>query len=558
MKKKSIILYVYFALFLCILGIVVSIRIGRGDQVVDYGLGSYTLLDIQWTDVAGNAIDFQEIESLVDPNTHTVSIFYHPESISDNVSFIYRSKNVSTKILMNGNVLYETDMLEHALYNKSPGTRWNVVALEPSDTPQVLEMQITTAYNNRAIVDNFYLGDAANILLHIVRSKLPALLISILILFVGFILLLLDYPLTAHRQHKTHRLAFLGLAAITSGVWCFIETNIWQLFNNDVQIIQTIGNTALALTVIPLFLYLDASYRAFRNPFIRITCYMNLCHLAISIVLHCLNLYDFHETLFASVYLVIVTAALVICILSEHTQLKKRQRKSLEHRLELAGIVILAMTLILEFIRYMQYDIIDRARIVRIGILGLIVCLGVSNLLSVVHLIKQGMRLEIVSKLAYTDGLTNLNNRTAYLEQLEKYTTMDLVQLGIAFLDINNLKQINDSLGHESGDELIIAAANVMRSSFGKYGKIYRIGGDEFCVLFVGTDTNTLYTRALDDFYQKLEACNASGEYPFQVEIAVGFAHCNHATKEKIQVVQHTADQRMYENKTALKKSKLN
>lgn len=558
MKSKNIILYMYSILFLCILAIILNIRVGRGEQVVDYGLQGYTSLSIQWTDVDGNPVDFQEIESMVDPDTHTVSIYYHPQSIPQDVSFIYRSKNVSTRISMNGEVLYKTDVLEHPLYNDSPGTRWNVVTLESSEVPQTLEMQITTAYSNRAIVDNFYIGDRANILLHIVKSKLPAVAISFLIIFVGVFLLIINYPLTAHREHKTHRLAYLGLSAIISGVWCLVETNVWQLFTDDVQIIQTIGNASLALVVVPLFLYLDASYHIFRNSLVHITCYISLGHLSLSIILHCLGILDFHQTLFAAVYLVIITGALIICILQEHKHLRQRQRQTIEHRLEMAGIFVLVITLIIELIRYITLDIIDRARIIRIGILALIVCLGISNLLSIVRLIKQGMRVDLISKLAYTDGLTNLNNRTAYLEQLEKYTAMDLVQLGIAFLDINNLKQINDNMGHEYGDELIIAAANVMRSSFGKYGKIYRIGGDEFCVLFVGTDTNALYERALNDFYQKLDACNSSGEHPFELEVAIGFAHCNQATKEKIQFVQHTADQRMYENKTALKKSKLN
>ncbi len=556
MKSKKIVLYAYSILFLCILAIIISIHVGRGEQVVDYGLQDYDALSIQWTDVDGNPIDFQELESMVDPITHTVSIYYHPQSISDDVSFIYRSKNVSTRILMNGEVLYETHVLDHPLYNDSPGTRWNVVALNSSDTPQTLEMQITTAYSNRAIVDNFYIGDAANILLHIIKNKLWAVIISFLIIMAGAFLLVVNYPLNAHREHKNHRLAYLGLAAILAGIWCLIETNVCQLFTNDVQIIQTIGNVSLALVVVPLFLYLETSYHIFRNLFMQIICYISLCNLALSIVLHCLNILDFHETLFAAVYLAIITIALIICILQEHAHMRKRQRQTTEHRLEMAGIFILTFTLLIELIRYMLYDIIDRARIIRIGILGLIICLGVSNLLAIVRLIKQGMRVNLISKLAYTDGLTNLNNRTAYLEQLEKYTAMDLVQLGIAFLDINNLKQINDNLGHEYGDELIIAAANVMRSSFGKYGKIYRIGGDEFCVLFVGKDTSALYERALIDFYQKLDACNSSGEHPFKLEIAIGFAHCNQATKEKIQVVQHTADQRMYENKTALKKSK--
>ena len=50
-------------------------------------------------------------------------------------------------------------------------------------------------------------------------------------------------------------------------------------------------------------------------------------------------------------------------------------------------------------------------------------------------------------------------------------------------MDLNGLKQANDSLGHAAGDELLRAAADQMKESFSPYGKVYRIGGDEFVVI---------------------------------------------------------------------------
>ena len=50
-------------------------------------------------------------------------------------------------------------------------------------------------------------------------------------------------------------------------------------------------------------------------------------------------------------------------------------------------------------------------------------------------------------------------------------------------IDLNGLKRVNDTYGHVAGDELIRAAADCMKNSFNEYGKIYRIGGDEFAVI---------------------------------------------------------------------------
>ena len=57
-------------------------------------------------------------------------------------------------------------------------------------------------------------------------------------------------------------------------------------------------------------------------------------------------------------------------------------------------------------------------------------------------------------------------------------------------LDLNGLKQANDSLGHSAGDELICAASNCMKFAFASYGKIYRIGGDVFVVLIQESVSN--------------------------------------------------------------------
>lgn len=75
-----------------------------------------------------------------------------------------------------------------------------------------------------------------------------------------------------------------------------------------------------------------------------------------------------------------------------------------------------------------------------------------------------------------TDELTKCLNRRAYDVDMEK---LDLSsEWAYISLDLNGLKQANDSLGHSAGDELICGVANCMKFAFASYGKIYRIGGD--------------------------------------------------------------------------------
>ena len=126
---------------------------------------------------------------------------------------------------------------------------------------------------------------------------------------------------------------------------------------------------------------------------------------------------------------------------------------------------------------------------------------------------------------------------------------------GIVYLDVNDLKKVNDSQGHDIGDDLITIAAKIIEDSFGHFGKSYRIGGDEFCVLMEGTDLEEKYVRGLETFKQLVDETNQTKGHAFEVQIAHGFAVCEEFTRGKIDEAIATADNAMYDNKMELKRN---
>ena len=95
------------------------------------------------------------------------------------------------------------------------------------------------------------------------------------------------------------------------------------------------------------------------------------------------------------------------------------------------------------------------------------------------------------------DTLTGVRNKNAYEELEEEYQLKiekdtDL-KFGLVVCDMNNLKIINDTMGHEAGDELIQSACTLLCDTF-LHSKVYRVGGDAFVVLLEGSDyDNRLY-----------------------------------------------------------------
>ena len=125
----------------------------------------------------------------------------------------------------------------------------------------------------------------------------------------------------------------------------------------------------------------------------------------------------------------------------------------------------------------------------------------------------------------------------------------------MVFLDVNNLKTVNDNLGHEEGDKLLKLAAEVIASTFGKYGNSYRIGGDEFCVFLEAEKPEEIYRKAKEEFYEAVGQVNSARYYPFELQIAHGFAQCENANKLRLKEMVDQADTLMYINKEQLKRS---
>ena len=122
----------------------------------------------------------------------------------------------------------------------------------------------------------------------------------------------------------------------------------------------------------------------------------------------------------------------------------------------------------------------------------------------------------------------------------------------IDVMDINNLKRMNDTYGHEYGDMLISDAAAVMQKCFGNLA-VYRIGGDEFSVILEGEDYKN-YSKLILDFHELIAKFNTENvRYQEALQIACGIAEYIPGTDTSFHEVFARADKKMYENKAMLK-----
>lgn len=144
------------------------------------------------------------------------------------------------------------------------------------------------------------------------------------------------------------------------------------------------------------------------------------------------------------------------------------------------------------------------------------------------------------------DALTGLFNRRAYENDIESRGNYPKGKhFTYASFDLNGLKVVNDNIGHEAGDELLKGAAECIQSCFGKYGKVYRTGGDEFVAMF------TADAERLEGIHIEFEDTmrNWKGDMCSEISISYGCASRVEYPNSSIMELARIADKRMYQCK---------
>lgn len=153
---------------------------------------------------------------------------------------------------------------------------------------------------------------------------------------------------------------------------------------------------------------------------------------------------------------------------------------------------------------------------------------------------------------AYTDGMTGVGNKTAYLElvhNIDSRIEEGNVRFSIAVFDVNALKSANDDYGHEEGDRMIVGTARCLRDVFGK-DNVFRIGGDEFIAVledFTEEDMEAAFVR-LDEAAVKVNK-KLPADAKVKVSFSKGTATFKPGTDKAFKEVFRRADSSMYVNK---------
>lgn len=567
MKTKNAVFHIIYGVMLTLSICIVAYLASDFDypSISDREFSYETAFDTGWHTADSseeiNIAKLQKLECAVP--YEEFSIFNTlPEDMSGGSALFFRSKNIFFSVYVDGRLVYEPQTNESILYNRSLGTHWSCIDLSGEDEGREIEIRVYTVYESaRSGIDNIYIGSSGGTVLNIISERLVAFITCVLMLFVGLLLIVADIPINM-QSRKNHELLYLGLFSMSVAVWCLSETNLIQLYFGDSRTMQIVSCGSLMLIPIPLMLYLDTAF-GFIHKIVRpAMCFLSAAEFAVCWGLHLLGIADIHETLTLSHILLAMSAVLLsFTMIRCSVFVGANQTKNIYRILRGIGLCSIAVAAFIDIIRYYTGAGSDSAMFVRIGLLIFILCYGSSSLENTINAVKLGIKTEFVSHLAYHDGLTGIGNRTAFEEHLVELEKVkdNVPAVGIVMFDVNDLKYVNDNLGHHCGDGMLIKSAEIIQSAFENLEcECFRIGGDEFAVLLSGDKVEERYKTGIEAFAENVKAHNDLPDKEFRISIAHGFcAYDKKCGLKKLMDAYQRADMKMYENKKEMKANQI-
>lgn len=424
-------------------------------------------------------------------------------------------------------------------------------------------IKINDKEKNNEIKIRAYLGDKDNISFIVEKSYLSIngesqnLIISdeIFKIITVSIILILGVSFTiigvVAKRKKINELADLidvGKFSVIIAVYSFLHSLTSYSLIKNLQVINTIYYTGLIFMPLPI-LNIVGSNKKIKNKFpVLVMKYVVYINYIIQTILTLFEIFDYKKMILFTHINLFMSILIVIYVLIRNI------KKELYILLCTFPMMILGLVKLLNIYINTKIDFkIDNDLLLQISFIYFVV-------VYIIYIVSKYFKYYFLSiksmtykRLAYTDFLTNIGNRSAFERRIKQLDDIgkDISILWFISIDINNFKMINDTKGHVEGDRILRSLALLLNKAFSKITKdLFRIGGDEFFIIISNYDEDVI-NEVLKDLYTNIEEFNAENES--KISIALGYDNIKTIEYTSIKSAISKVDKKMYDNKRKIK-----
>lgn len=459
-----------------------------------------------------------------------------------NNTLLFYTNHEEVFVYIEDEIIYSLES-DASVFGRTPGASWNMISL-PVDTTEV-SVVTRQAYPNLAKQDiEFQIGNAITMLRNVVTVSIADVSICLSIILIGFTLVAY-WILVFRKVNQQKEILYLGMFALVFGIWAFGETRIAVYMFDNRAFWSYMAFTCLMTMCLPFLYFIKEFLETEDKHLHKLIAGYIVIETIVAQFLHLTGIAGVKETVMFTMANIIFTILYLFYGILMAIKNKKSKRRIVANIL---GLLALLITTIVDMGGYFV-NVADSNQLGKLGFLIYAVILGVETARAAQERMQEAHKMEIYREMAVKDFPTGCYNRNAYSEDTSMGTELTGVQI-ITF-DLNNLKQCNDLKGHMAGDKYIADAAHMIQDVFKGFGKVYRIGGDEFCIVTKGIaedvilEKREVLKRAIKEYRTK----NRDEGFG----IACGYAVYNPDIDKDIEETRHRADLSMYENKKEIK-----
>ena len=415
-----------------------------------------------------------------------------------------------------------------------------------------ITMQIDSIFpDTPAYLREIAIEDGGMFMADLFKKKIPSFCRSVINMMIGILFLLLG--LTNSAMSRSTGLDFLSFGALCTllGFSGLNDTYLLQVLTQHPSIIRFVTYLCLMFIPCPSLKFIASATdnrKTWLLPVMYILCTGNCL---LSLLLTYLGITDYYYTVLFSQAIIVLSFIAVFYLIAKAIR-RKAIRPQLVRSL-IAGTAAIVLGAGTDIVRYQLHQNGDanNSGFTKLGMTIFMIITSIYLFREQNRVSTEITRAEMMEKLAYTDGLTGLQNRLAF-DRCEGILRNTAESCYILQFDINFLKRVNDVYGHAEGDKHIIAAATIIQECFTDIASCYRTGGDEFIVISRHECTLHEIDEALRMLEQRVLEYTTAETPPVPLQIAYGFAEYA-PPQTPLDEAEHLADQRMYAKKRAMK-----
>lgn len=389
----------------------------------------------------------------------------------------------------------------------------------------------------------------------VTENRLPLFLGSFLVIFGLAVCIMTVFAIAF--SWKYLRLLCISLFSVFMGLWTVCYYRVIEIYAIPLYAISLMEYIALYLAPLSLIVYMREDVKNLKKKAFHISYNALLAFyvavFAVMMILHGLDIVHL------AAMLPYMAAIIIFCmVFFTIVIIMNLKSGSAVNRLYLAGMLIIVCCIAYDLIsygseRYYANNFLTAVKgVSSIGVMIFIFILSLSFYIDMTQKMMLETERNSLIKSAYTDELTQLHNRRYCMERMAKMREEKNADYSIVCFDLNNLKMMNDTYGHAKGDILIRSAADVLAETFGAYGVVARMGGDEF-IAIIDTADEAKLEAMMKQLQENISKKNRQTE-DLNLSIACGCA--SGRENDDIEKVYQMADDRMYVHKKQMKSTK--